>query len=373
MSATVHVKNISHLTSDKEVGDFFSFCGKITNVTVTPVSSDPESTKSAAVTFEKDTAAKTALLLDNTQLGPNSVQVTGAAGLDELASGQTSTDTTHRNDGELDQEDKPRSRIIAEYLAHGYVVGDQAAQKAIELDRKHGFSQRFTNALHNFESRYHATEKAKSMDTIYGVTEKANAGWRSLSHYFEKALGTPTGQRVRTFYTESEKQALDIHNEARRLANIRKSEATAGGVSASSDANEKTTCKCGSISERCTCPPGRCGCSGCPKVDLKLVEGTTGKTTCNCAGNADICLCPPGACACIGCAKGDLKLVEGTTDKTTCNCAGNAEICLCSPGACACSGCPKATGEERHGRSACGCGGNAATCSCPPGTCNCGE
>jgi len=80
-SATVHVKNISHLTSDKEVRDFFSFwyalladspssgqvysqptnhtstvrSGKITNVTVTPISSDPESTKSAAVTFEKET------------------------------------------------------------------------------------------------------------------------------------------------------------------------------------------------------------------------------------------------------------------------------------------------------------------------------
>jgi len=240
-SATVHVKNISHLTSEKEVRDFFSFCGKITNLTVTPTSADPESTKSAAVTFEKDTAAKTALLLDNTQLGPNSVQVSGAAGLDELASGQTSTDANQRGDGELDQEDKPRSRIIAEYLAHGYVVGDHAVQKAIELDKKHGFSHRFTAALHNFESKYHATDKAKSMDSTYGVTEKANAGWRSLSHYFEKALGTPTGQRVRLFYSQSEKQALDIHNEARRLANLRKSEATAGGVPASSDTNEKTT------------------------------------------------------------------------------------------------------------------------------------
>jgi hypothetical protein len=80
-SATVHVKNISHQTSDKEVRDFFSFwyalladppsssqaysrptnhtftvhSGKITNLTVTPISDNPESTKSAAVTFEKDT------------------------------------------------------------------------------------------------------------------------------------------------------------------------------------------------------------------------------------------------------------------------------------------------------------------------------
>jgi hypothetical protein len=309
------------------------------------------------------------------QLGPNSVQVSGAAGLDELASGQTSTDATQRNenDDEIEQEDKPRSRIIAEYLAHGYIIGDQAIKRAIELDKKHGFSHRFTAALHNFENKYHATDRARSMDTTYGVTEKANAGWRSLNQYFEKALGTPTGQRIRTFYTQSEKQALDIHNEARRLANLRKSEAAAGGASASSDTNEKTTCKCGSISELCTCPPGRCGCSDCPKVDVKLVEGSPGKTTCSCAGNADTCPCPPGACACSGCPKVDVKLVEGTTNKTTCSCAGNAEICLCSSGACACSGCPKATGEARHSGSTCGCSGNAATCSCAPGTCSCGK
>ncbi|KAI9778877.1 MAG: hypothetical protein M1839_007840 [Geoglossum umbratile] len=235
-STTINVKNISHLTSEKEVRDFFSFCGKISTLSVTPISADPESTKSATVTFEKDTAAKTALLLDNTQLGPNSVQVSGVAGLDELAS--DSADAS-RSD-EIDQEDKPRSRIIAEYLAHGYVVGDQAVQKAIELDKKHGFSDRFTTALKVFDSKYQATNKARSMDNTCGVTKTAGAGWRGINHYFEKALGTPTGQRVRTFYTQSEKQALDIHNEARRLANLRKSEAAAGEP-VSSDTKEKTT------------------------------------------------------------------------------------------------------------------------------------
>jgi RNA recognition motif-containing protein len=61
MSAnTVHVKNISSATSEKEVKDFFSFCGKISNLEITPSGE----TQSATVTFEKETAAKTALLLD---------------------------------------------------------------------------------------------------------------------------------------------------------------------------------------------------------------------------------------------------------------------------------------------------------------------
>lgn len=72
MSTTVHVSGISHETSEKEVKvremcayilsvsltlcqDFFSFCGKITNLSITPASGAADSLKSAAVTFEKET------------------------------------------------------------------------------------------------------------------------------------------------------------------------------------------------------------------------------------------------------------------------------------------------------------------------------
>lgn len=55
MSTTVHVKGIAHDTSEKEVKDFFSFCGKITSISVTPESDAPEALKSATVTFEKET------------------------------------------------------------------------------------------------------------------------------------------------------------------------------------------------------------------------------------------------------------------------------------------------------------------------------
>jgi RNA recognition motif-containing protein len=55
MSTTVHVKGISHETSEKEVKDFFSFCGKINSISVTPESGAADATKSATVTFEKET------------------------------------------------------------------------------------------------------------------------------------------------------------------------------------------------------------------------------------------------------------------------------------------------------------------------------
>jgi RNA recognition motif-containing protein len=137
-STTVHVSNIAHTTSEKEVRDFFSFCGKITSLTLTPSSADPDSTLSATVTFERDSAAKTALLLDGTKLGHNPVKVESTHSLDEIASGHVaeSGDTDAPNfgtneAGDVRQEDKPRTAILAEYLSHGYVVGDGALQKGM--------------------------------------------------------------------------------------------------------------------------------------------------------------------------------------------------------------------------------------------------
>lgn len=234
MSTTVHVSNISPDISEHDVREFFSFCGKISSISVTPSSGEPNSPKSATVTFEKETAAKTALLLDNTKLGSSNVHVEAGQGIDQLASGKTATsggDSSGKDDEELAQEDKPRSRILAEYMAHGYSIGDKTLQRALDLDKQHGISSRFTAYLQQWDQKFHASDRAKSMDAAYGVSGRAQAGWRGLQSYFEKAMNTPTGQRLRAFYTQTEKQVLDIHNEARHLAELRKQEQ--GGQSGS--------------------------------------------------------------------------------------------------------------------------------------------
>lgn len=198
--------------------------------------------------------------------------------LDEIAGGKTaaSADDGSKEGDEIQQEDKPRSRILAEYIAHGYTIGDKTIQKAIELDHKQGFSHRFTSALQNFDNKYKVTDKAKTVDASYGVTDKASAGWRSLQSYFEKALGTPTGQRLVSFYTQTEKQVLDVHNEARRLAEMKRQE-HGGSGSGSGHGSEKvtqvpgtdkTTCTCSGDQGHCPCEPGKCACSGCAKSSV---------------------------------------------------------------------------------------------------------
>lgn len=151
------------------------------------------------------------------------MHVEAASNIEDLAGAQATGagSETKEEEHHIAQEDKPRSRIVAEYLAHGYVVSDNAIEKAIALDQKHGVSNRFTSVLTNFDKKYNATERARGIDDSYKISTKAATGWRGLSSYFEKALGHPSGQKLRDFYVQTDKQVRDIHAEARRLADLK--------------------------------------------------------------------------------------------------------------------------------------------------------
>ena len=192
---------------------------------------------------------------------------------------------------------KPRSRIIAEYLAHGYSVGDVAIQRAIDLDQKHGVSNRFLTTLQSLDQKLAATDKAKSVDQSMGITPRANTILSGLTSYYEKAASTPTGKKLVDFYTMGFRQVQDIHTEARRLADLKKQEGTTPVAG-----TDKTTCECGSDLNRCPCKPGHCDCASCPKAKTEKVPGTD-KTTCNCGGDDKNCPCEAGKCACSGCCK----------------------------------------------------------------------
>jgi len=304
MSTTVHVKNIAAETRESEIRDFFSFCGKISSLTV----SSTGASQSADVGFEKATAAKTALLLDNTQLGPNVVQVSPASKIEETSSEKSAHVDEVLHDDHVAQEDKPRSRIIAEYLARGYKISDTAVQRALDLDQQHGVSSRFTSTLQNFDQRIHARETAEKVDTKYGITETATAGWATLNSYFEKALGTPSGQKIREFYVAGNKQVMDVHNEAMRLAGL---ESTTNKATPKHVGAGKTHCNCGGVDGKCGCKPGECTCSNCGKKDVTKAEVAktkytvpgTERTKCECGGGESVCACAPGQCACGSCAK----------------------------------------------------------------------
>jgi hypothetical protein len=97
-------------------------------------------------------------------------------------------------------------------------------------------STRFTSALSTFDSKYKATEKARVVDDKYAVTRSATHAWNSLNSYFDQALNNPTGHKLRHFYAEGNKQVVDVHNEARHLADLKSGRpSTAAGASVAAE------------------------------------------------------------------------------------------------------------------------------------------
>jgi hypothetical protein len=73
------------------------------------------------------------------------------------------------------------------------------------------------------------TSQAKSVDEQKGISKTfQEVSSRPISYYlmvimlfaqyYEKALASPFGQKVMSFYTSTSKNVIDIHEEARRIA-----------------------------------------------------------------------------------------------------------------------------------------------------------
>mmetsp|Transcript_14246 Transcript_14246/g.15784 ORF Transcript_14246/g.15784 Transcript_14246/m.15784 type:complete len:363 (+) Transcript_14246:40-1128(+) len=69
---SVIITNLSTTTTKQQVEDFFNFCGKIASLTVTRVD---DNNAQAIVTFEAETACKTAVLLDNALINDRPIKV----------------------------------------------------------------------------------------------------------------------------------------------------------------------------------------------------------------------------------------------------------------------------------------------------------
>jgi len=217
MTHSVHVSGIAPTTTEAHIHDFFTFCGKIEAI-------DFKGT-TATIHFEKSSAAKTALMLNGGTLDGSTLDVT---------SDKEHEDEKHA-DGEavhhIEQSDKPRAGIAAEYLARGYTLSDHILNRAIEIDSKQGISKRFLSYLTTVDTTVGAkalgpdqTISGKVTSTISAATQQARAvdeqkGYsKTAGDYYGRALASPFGARVREFYTTTSKQVLDIHEEAKRIS-----------------------------------------------------------------------------------------------------------------------------------------------------------
>lgn len=228
---TIHVAGLAPETTEDKLHDFFSFCGKLTSV--------KKSGSTADITFEKLSAMRTSLMLNGGTLDGAHLEVTSVSDIEKtpsiLPASATGSTPIGATEGDLAQEDKPKAAIVAEYLAHGYALGDHIVQKAIDLDHKQGISSRFLNFFNNIDStvgnkvvgenqtvsgKIHehaaaAVAKTREVDQSRGISSR-------FQEYYSKVLGTPVGQKVHQFYTTTHKQVMDVHEEAKRIAEEKK-------------------------------------------------------------------------------------------------------------------------------------------------------
>lgn len=254
---TIHVAGLAPETTEEKLHDFFSFCGKLVSV--------QKSGSTADITFEKLSAMRTSLMLNGGTLDGAHLEVTSASDTEPkaasiLPTGASGSTPIGTGATDVSQEDKPRAAIVAEYLAHGYVMGDHVIQRAIDFDQKQGISNRFLNFFNSLdhtvgskvvgedktvsgkvnESAAAVMAKTREVDQNRGVSAKFN-------DYYSKAMGTSVGQkygdRVHKFYTTTQKQVLDVHEEARRIAGEKK--AAAGGISPAPDTSDLKAAEAG--------------------------------------------------------------------------------------------------------------------------------
>lgn len=249
MSYYVIASNVPKSVTSDKVKEFLSFSGKVESIDVVSVEAETVTYK---VKFAAKEALSSALLLNGAELDgksivikeegasdssattnqekafvssihPESSAVSAAASVPLTESGKAAQ--AAQADSDIDQESKPKTTIIAEYLAHGYVLGDQAVEKAIDLDKQHGISDRFKNFLTSLDSKYHVQEKAAETNSKYGIDKKIVKGRDDLGSYFEKASQTSAGAKIHNFYTGLVNSSIQIHDEARRLANLEEAKA----------------------------------------------------------------------------------------------------------------------------------------------------
>jgi len=179
-SRAVFVTNISMAATEKTVSDFFSFCGRITKLTLRRLADMQE----AVVVFDTDSASKTALLLTNALIVDRAIVVVPyvpAASASSSAADSIEADSIHaeaqqelsadeitqRNFAAPDSE-RTKTSVIASMLAAGYVLGTDAIGKAREYDDKHMISLQLKVGAEQVKA------KANEIDKALHISETAN-------------------------------------------------------------------------------------------------------------------------------------------------------------------------------------------------------
>lgn len=252
--ATIIASQIPVGVPDSKINEFFSFCGKVKNISVLETG---EKSKTIQVDFEKTSAVSTALLLNGAEFEGSQIEVkespdnasAGTREINEKADNNIDT-TTNTDSADIEQESKPKSTVVAELLANGYVLHSTLVQKAVDFDKQNGISDKFHNFISGLDNKYHLQEKNNQIvndantrlgqaydqaNTQWGLSNHWSKGVRTFNSYLDKFKNDKYGSQVHDFYKRTANDVKAVNDEALRLAELKKQ---SGGASAPQTSSE---------------------------------------------------------------------------------------------------------------------------------------
>lgn len=251
--ATITASQIPVSVPENKIKEFFSFCGKIKDIEVLDKT---EKTKTIRVEFEKASAVSTALLLNGAEFEGSQIEVkedsSSGAAAGASAGEKDVAGESGKGDSDIDQESKPKSTIIAELLANGYVLQSSLVEKAVDFDQQHGITDRFRDFISGLDQKYHLQEKNQQIvnqansslgqaydqaNTQWGLESHWNQGVRTLNSYLDRFKKDKYGSQVHDFYTNAAKDVKSVNDEALRLAELKKKQHEGADAGAGTDAD----------------------------------------------------------------------------------------------------------------------------------------
>lgn len=191
----------------------------------------------ALIHFERESAAKTATLLSNgkhliqSSIKDDFWQCTLAL-IDQshiIVSHYFESSVPKEESSlteEKSQESKPKSRIVAEILANGYILQDQVVAKGLEYDSKYHLSTRLggylsalTSNVKQMDDKYRIWDKAIEIDSKFKIQEKVHHATQTAHTTAQAALHSPTGQKVHDLANQTLAQIAAVHYEAKKIQN----------------------------------------------------------------------------------------------------------------------------------------------------------
>ncbi|KAI9496017.1 hypothetical protein BDB00DRAFT_869924 [Zychaea mexicana] len=199
----VIVKNVAPSTSEKMLTDFFSFCGRIDDFAL-------NEDATAFIMFERPSAAKTAILLNNATVNGNELAIEpyfkDAAA---TAGEEPSQEQVAEQQQQQRQESKTKSGIMAEILGAGYKLTDPILQAATDFDKRYGVWSRVEPYWNQVDQKMRVGDKVQSLED-------------TADHWLKE---TPMGQKVQNHLVEP---IASVHSEAKRIANQQESGGASG-------------------------------------------------------------------------------------------------------------------------------------------------